>query len=99
MSSYTVTRLMIVLWCLQLPVVIFLPGYSNCWYFAVKNKLMYGGDIISIPSRFWAGNHFMWLDNNHKLWEYVYPKMPKNTPWYKLLIYKGKPRQIKASQG
>ena len=99
MSPKVVTSCMVVLWVLQLPIVIFLPKYSNCWYYAVKNKLRYGGKIFSLESKRWAGHHFMWLSPEHELWEYTYPDMPENTPWYKLLIYKGKIRKIPGRDG
>ena len=94
MSRDNVTKLMIVLWVILWPIIVLIPNRSNCWYYAIKHKLIHGGTIYAIPSKRWNGHHFICLDKQFQAWEYTYPDMPKNTPWYKLIAYKGIEQKI-----
>ena len=89
-KAHFVTASMIVLWTLLAPITaLTYPKRCNCFYYAVIMWLFNRGEIIAIPSKMWAGHHFMILVDNTELWEYTLENMQKNTPWYKLLLYKG----------
>ena len=89
---------MIFLWILLLPIIPFI-NYSNCWYYAMWHKIRHNAKIIPMPSKRWSGHHWIWIDSESQAWEYTLTKMPKFTPWYKLVLYKGVVRKFRGRYG
>lgn len=92
--SWIVTSWMIFLWTLLLPVAPFIKQ-SNCWYHVTKNRILWGGKITVIKSKRWSGHHFVWTDRGGETWEYTVKKMPRFTPWWKLVLYSGVERKVR----
>lgn len=59
----------------------------------MKLRILDGGEIFALPSTRWAGHHFIHV-NQDRVSEYIMPNMPHNTPWYKLLFYKGSVNEV-----
>jgi len=94
MKRKLVTAWMIFIWIIIAPVIAF-TSYSNCWYYALMQKIKYGGNMVPISSKRWSGHHWIWIDEDMQPWEYTLTKMPKFTPWYKLIVYKGVVRKFR----
>jgi hypothetical protein len=95
MKKYIVTGWMIFLWVLIFPVPIF-TRYSNCWYWSLWQKITKGGHMIPYASKRWSGHHWVWKDNNGETWEYTtIRKLPKFSPWWTLVVYKGYSRKFR----
>ena len=90
------TAWLFLLWFLLMPIVLLTP-YSNCWYYAVKRLVFEGfvGKVVPIASKRWRGYHCVYQDVDGVMWEYTMKKIPRNLPWWKLIIYRGVERRYK----
>lgn len=92
--AWLLTILMLFIWTLLLPIAPFIP-HSNCWYFAMKKRILRGGKVHLIRSKRWSGHHWFWQDKNGLFWEYTMTRMPKFTPFWKLIMYRGVERRFR----
>jgi hypothetical protein len=52
--------------------------------------------MIPYASKRWSGHHWVWEDKNNEIWEYTpIRKLPKFSPWWTLVVYKGYTRKFK----
>ena len=51
--------------------------------------------ITVIKSKRWSGHHFVWTDRGGETWEYTVKKMPRFTPWWRLVLYSGVERKVR----
>ena len=85
---------MIFLWCFTFFIPIF-TKYSNCWYWSLWQFAFKGGRIIGIPSKRWGGHHWVWEDKDGVQWEYTLKGLPRYSPWWKMIVYKGFVRKFR----
>ncbi len=98
MRIYLITIVQHIIWILLLPLVPFIEaetGYYNCWYYCMYRRLRYGGKIHWLRSKRYNGFHWVYETNKGDKWEFTLKKMPRFTPWYFLLFYKGEERRFR----
>lgn len=99
---YFITFMQYVIW-LSLaplaPIIKYVTGYYNCWYYCYYRLITQGGKVHWLRSKRYNGFHWVYEDKNKKLWEYTLYSMPKFTPWWGLLYYKGVERKFRKFYG
>jgi len=96
MKIYFITFMQYVIWITLIPLApIIKIKYYNCWYYCYYRLIIRGGNVHRFRSKRYNGFHWVYEDNNNQLWEYTIPNMPKFTPWWKLLFYKGVERRFR----
>ena len=98
MRIYYITIMQYIIWIGLspiAPIIQYFTGYYNCWYYCYYRKLTRGGTVHWFQSKRYNGYHWVYQDNNGNAWEYTIPKMPKFTPWWDLLYYKGQERKFR----
>lgn len=87
----------IIVGAIMYPVILFIPNYSNCWYYSLQRFVFEGfqGKVIPVASRRWRGYHCVYQDGDGELWEYTMEHMPRNLPWYRMLVYRGVVRKYR----
>lgn len=95
MKRLFLTSMMIFLWSFTWFIPIF-TKYSNCWYWAVWQRITKGGQIIPLASKRWGGHHWIWQDKDGVKWEYTRKDLPEYSFWYQLYVYKGYARKFRA---
>jgi len=68
---------------------------NNCYFWTLERLITEGGSIRWYESRRWRGYHVTWIDRNDQEWEYTFPRMARDTPWYSMLFYDGQVRKFK----
>lgn len=71
---------------------------NNCYFWTLEQLITRGGSVEWYDAKRWAGHHVIWIAPDGTPWEYTPPKIYKNTPWYKMLFYKGIVRQYRGKR-
>ena len=85
----------IIIWIIiYLPIKIFTKK-SNCFYYALEQRILYGGKIKMVKSKRHAGHHFYYENKNKETFEYTVPNLSKSVSPFKLIIYSGTIRKFR----
>ena len=79
---------------IYLPVRI-LTNKSNCFYYALEQRILNGGKIKMIKSKRHGGHHFYHETKNGETFEYTIPNLSKVVSPLKLIIYSGVVRKFR----
>jgi|TARA_R100000005_G_C4915165_1_gene151033 hypothetical protein len=98
MKIHFITTMQYIVWIILSPLAPLIwaeTGYYNCWYYCVYRKILFGGKIHWLKSKRYNGYHWVYESENGEKWEYTLKKMPRFTPWYFLLFYRGVERKYR----
>ncbi len=96
---YYITFMQYVIWISLIPlapIIKYMTGHYNCWYYCYYRLLTRGGKVHWFRSNRYSGFHWVYEDTNNIHWEYTIPNMPRFTPWWELLFYKGVERRFRS---